>query len=178
MELIFSNEWLQLFKAENEVGDSYQFTKDCDKVVILPYYIINGKPNIITLIEPIKLWGRKKEVTCVTGSLEVDEDPKACAVRELLEETGVSCEWGNNWDYVGKFNHNKGSVDKRHLFLVDVTGKEIQKKKTDGSWFEKNTTTTISGFEILDLSTDIFLHLLSQKLKEKMDANKGSTEDI
>lgn len=178
MDLIFSNEWLQLFRARNSNGEEYQFTKDSDKVVILPYYMINGDPHIITLIEPIKLWGRRGEITCVTGTLEEGENLRTCAVRELKEETGIGCEWGNDWSYVGKFNHNKGSVDKRHLFIVNTTDKKVGKEIGDGTWFEKNTTTTITDFKIVELSTDIYLHLLVEKLKNKLDGNNTETEDI
>lgn len=173
MDLIFSNEWLQLFRAENENGEQYQFTKDSDKVIVLPYHFINQKPHIITLIEPVKLWGRQKELTCVTGTLDEGENERECAVRELEEETGVVCPWGDEWDYIGRFNFNKGSVDERHLFLVDVTGKEIRKKTGDGSWFEKNTQTLLSDFKVTSLSTDIYLHFLIEKLKNKLnDSNE------
>lgn len=170
MELLYSNPYLQVFKARNKGGEDYTFTKDDDKVVVLPYAIIDGEVQIMTLIEPIKLWGRSKEITSVTGTLEEGEEPNDCAVRELEEEVGIQSDWGDNWSYIGKFHPVKGSVDCRHMYLVDITGEPIKKNPDeDGSYFEKVAKRLLVNVEVERLSHDMALCFLIEKLKNKFE---------
>ena len=170
MELLYSNPYLQVFKAKNKGGEEYTFTKDNDKVVVLPYTIIDGKVKIMTLIEPIKLWGRAKEITCVTGTLEEGEEPNECAVRELEEEIGIQSDWGDNWTYVGKFHPVKGSVDCRHMYLVNITDESIKENPDDdGTYFEKVAKRLLTKIEVEKVSNDMALCFLIEKLKNKFE---------
>lgn len=170
MELLYSNPYLQVFKATNGGGEDYTFIKDDDKVVVLPYAVIDGDVKIMTLIEPIKLWGRGKEITSVTGTLEEGEEPNECAVRELEEEIGIKSEWGDNWTYVGKYYPVKGSVDCRHMYLVDITGEPIKgKPEEDGSYFEKVAKRLLTKIKVEEVSNDMALCFLIEKLKNKFE---------
>lgn len=171
MEVLFKNDYLKVISAKNEDGGEYYFTMQNDKVVVLPYTIRNKKVNIFTLMEPIKLWGRKKEITAVTGSLEEGEDPHKCAVRELKEEIGIYAPWGSAWEYLGEFYPQKSTVDCRHLYLVDVTNQTIVGKPTDGSWFEQVTNRVLSDLDIQNMSRDVVLHYMIERLKNKFQGS-------
>jgi 8-oxo-dGTP pyrophosphatase MutT (NUDIX family) len=166
-DIVYKNPWFSVVTTPIEEGELF-FVTQRDKVVILPYYtdVQTGSLKLVTLIEPIQLWGRKKEITAITGTIDKGENPFECAPRELNEETGLICEYGDNWDYLGEVHFDKGTVGTRYLFLVDVTGCKAEPKKTDGSSFEKNTKVMVSTFEELSLCTDLHLLYMSEKLKK------------
>jgi 8-oxo-dGTP pyrophosphatase MutT (NUDIX family) len=131
----------------------------------------------VTLIEPITIWGRKKELTCVTGTIEPNEPHFEAAKRELEEETGIKVLVASAWVYVGGFNFNKSATSKRHLYLVNVSeNATVNPKKTDGSTFEKNTIPQLLPIAGVDLSTDIYLHFLTLTLLTKIHGKTESPE--
>ena len=168
MDLLFSNDYLQVLSNKNKGDEEYYFTKQSDKVVILPYCKYKGEWCVLTLMEPILLWGRRKEITAITGSIEKGEDPDKTAIRELEEEMGIITEWGDHWTFVGEFYPQKSTVDCRYMYLVDISSAEIGEKPTDGSYFEKVAKTVLSELNIEGISQDLALCFLIEKLKNKL----------
>lgn len=170
MEELKSVGYLSLWKDTNPNGEDYYFFEEADKVVVLPYlFDEEGTIRIITLIEPISLWSKnKKEITCVTGTVDEGEDTFIAAVRELKEETGILISDSDKYEYVGSYNFTKSCTGKRHLYIVNAQKFDVMEKPTDGSWFEANTKNMISGYEeIKHLSNDVYLHFLYNYLLNK-----------
>ena len=167
MEIVYKNGWFQVIY---EPTDSFYYVKQKDKVVVLPYLWDGTNLKLICLIEPIKIWGRNAELTAITGTIDEGESPQQSAPRELDEEVGLTLAYDDdNWTYLGVFNHDKGTQQKRHLFLVDVSSAVPHKKSTDGSKFEMNTKIIVGDESILSKSTDVHLHYMVQMLKQKLD---------
>jgi 8-oxo-dGTP pyrophosphatase MutT (NUDIX family) len=175
MNVEYKNNWFSVISTESG-GNPFYYVKERDKVVILPYYIRDGVLQVITLIEPISIWGKKREITAVTGTIDKGESPYDSAPRELQEELGLVCEYSKVWTYLGEFHYNKGTQGTRHLFLVDVTGCKATPKSTDGSWFENNTKIMVSGVEDLILSTDLHLHYLLARLQEHLSESEEESD--
>lgn len=168
MKFEFKNKYLSVL-SNTFNGEKYYFFKEKDKVVILPYAFTEDGLSVITLLEPITIWGRNNEMTAVQGSIEDGEQPHKCAERELLEETGFNCPYNEkDWTSLGKLHYTKSSVSKRYYFLVDITNSEKVKKTTDGSQFEKYTGVAVTSPQSVKLSADLQLHYLIQKLNEKL----------
>lgn len=166
MEIVYKNKWMRVI---HDTIDDFYYVKQRDKVAVLPYLFNGDELKIICLIEPIKIWGRKAELTSITGTIDEGESHFASAPRELDEEAGLTLAYDKkNWDYLGDFNCNKGIEQKYHLFLVNVTTAVPHKKSTDGSKFEQNTKIVVGGLEVLKKSTDIVLHYMVEKLKNKL----------
>ena len=173
MNVEYSNKWVSVL-SEGNGEDKYYYVHQKNKICILPYIYEEGDLKIVTLLEPISIWDstRKKQLTCVQGTIDEGENPLETAPRELMEETGFDVPLEGNeerYDYLGYFNFSKGNDSHRHLFLCDVTGSKRKKKTTDGSEFEKKTKIMISDSEPLKLSTDLTLNYLYSKLKEKLN---------
>lgn len=111
----------------------------------------------------------KKQITCVTGTIERGEDPLICAIRELKEETGILVSDSVFYTFVGAFNFTKSCTGKRYLYIVDISKRDVIDKPTDNSWFENNTYNMISTYEdIQKLSSDVYLHFLYTYLKSNI----------
>lgn len=172
MKIVFNNKWIKIFENENPDGSKYYITHENNKVAVLPYHIQdNGKPLIVYLKEPLKNWGNKAEYTCVTGTIEKNEEHFPAAKRELEEETGIEINEDENWSYVGSFNKSKGSTCLVHCYLVDIEKAKPIKRRTDGSYFEKNTRVMYSSDVVKLMTNDIILQFLILNLNNKIKDN-------
>ena len=79
------------------------------------------------------------------GKLEIDEDPKECAKRELLEETGYS---GNNWTYLGTTLPCIGYCNEKMVYYL-ATELSYSKPNLDAGEFLETVTLPLS--EIYEL---------------------------
>jgi len=170
MNVEYDNQYISVI-SDGEGESKYYYISEPLKICILPYLYKDNNLSIVSLIEPISIWGRKREISCVQGTIDDFEDPVETAPRELFEETGFKAplpEYKDRYTYLGKYNFSKSSDSHRYLFLCDVTDLERGKKATDGTKFEKNTKIVISSPEILKECTDITLHFMYQSLKQKL----------
>lgn len=154
----------------NPTGDSFYYFSESDKVVILPYFVYLGNVKIVCLIEPVSTWGRDKELTAITGSIEDYETPEKSAVRELEEEAGIIVPFNDKWIELGEFNVSKSLSSKRHHYLVDIGNAEFSEKvDTDGSFFEKKTKRYVVSPDVYIHSSDLSFRYMVEKLKEELN---------
>ena len=173
MKIVYNNKWLKVLENENPDKSTYYIIYEQNKVAILPYHINEeGKPMVVFLKEPLKNWGKKSEYTCVTGTIEKNEEHFVAAKRELEEETGIKIEDDDKWSYIGKFNKSKSSTSHVHCYLVDIDDAQPIVRRTDGSYFEKNTKVMYTSSVVQLLTNDIILQfmILNLNLKIKYDA--------
>jgi hypothetical protein len=170
-KILFKNKWVSLIEKTNpDSGDKYTIFKESDKVMVLPYFISNGKLYVIYLLEPINIWrNNKAELTCISGTIEPNENHFDTAIRELAEESGIVQEDKSKWEFLDSMFHSKSATSQRFLYLVDISDSDIVRKSTDGSWFEKNTKNVVSEIstEMKKLSKDIYFHFMINYLETK-----------
>lgn len=173
MNVEYSNKWINII-SDGEGDDKYFYVNEPYKISILPYIYKDNNLSIVALMEPITIWDptKKRQISCVQGTIDDGEDPIETAPRELFEETGFKAplpDYKDKYVYLGKFNFSKSSDSHRHLFLCDVTGIKREKKTTDGSTFEKETKIIIGSPDMLKISTDMTLHFMYRCLKQKLE---------
>jgi ADP-ribose diphosphatase len=73
--------------------------------------------DCVTLVRQLREPARRPLIELPAGTLEVGEDPLACAKRELEEEVGLV---GGRWRSLGSFFTTPGFCNERmHLFLAE-----------------------------------------------------------
>ncbi len=131
--LLFENKWVSVYETE----DGYTYTYCSPTVVIIPFrldpqqlknyeFMFNQEyiPTLGFALRP------------VSGTLEENESPEQCAIRELREETGYIV----NEDDLIFYSYLKGSSSSIHpigIYFVDVTDKEKGEASTDNSYYEQ-----------------------------------------
>jgi ADP-ribose pyrophosphatase len=71
----------------------------------------------VTLVRQLREPARKRLIELPAGTLEVGEEPLACAKRELEEEVGLA---GGQWRELGSFFTTPGFCNERmHVFLAE-----------------------------------------------------------
>lgn len=169
-EPVYMNKWMSVNRQTNPNGESFYYFKEPDKVVILPYFYYLEKPYIVCFLEPVSTWGRDKEVTALTGTVEDSDSPEKTAVRELEEEAGVIVPFDNHkWVDIGELNVSKSLTSHRYHYLVDIGDSDFGKRNTDGSYFEKNTKMYTVPLDTVQHSNDLSFHYLVLKLKEHLN---------
>ncbi|MCE3264997.1 MAG: ADP-ribose pyrophosphatase [Pseudoduganella sp.] len=78
------------------------------------------------------------------GKIDPDEDPLACAIRELEEETGYT---GTDWQFVGTI-HNAIAYSDEHLDIYLARGLSAGEAKLDDGEFIETFSATVD--EMLD----------------------------
>ncbi|MGO1713084.1 MAG: NUDIX hydrolase, partial [Senegalia sp. (in: firmicutes)] len=72
--------------------------------------------NEIYLVKQYRKAIDKEILELPAGKIEIGEEPKECAIRELKEETGLSA---NNYEYVIEFYSSPGFCNEKiHLFFA------------------------------------------------------------
>lgn len=169
--IVYRNKWMSVVNKLNTSGDSFYYFSEADKVVILPYFYHLGSVKIVCLIEPVSTWGRDKELTAITGSVEEYETPEQSAVRELEEEAGIIVPFDSDkWIELGEFNVSKSLSSKRHHYLVNIGNAEFSDHiETDGSFFEKKTKKYVVSTNVVKHSSDLSFNFLAIKLREHLN---------
>jgi len=141
-KLLKHTKWLELrMKVDKENGvDGFIYAHEVScggqKVAILPYRRVGRDGCEVLLREEINpAWSKDPVLSSITGGIELGEDKRSAARRELLEETGFDAD-SSKLKYVGYCYGSKMSDSVYHLFCVDVTGLKSKLPKGDGSKLE------------------------------------------
>lgn len=142
-KLLFHTDFLDLYESSQKFYYAQRkgvnsiaalcFKKNLDgSTKFLVHY--QGMPNIVERKYP------KQKYACpITGSIENDEDPLNCALREVYEEGGIKIT-AKNFVAVNKVVATTQMNEQIFCFLFDVKNLKQSVPKTDGSFFEQNAT--------------------------------------
>ena len=104
------------------------------------------------------------------GKLELNEEPRETAIRELREETGLE---SNKLNYVSEFYPSPGYTDEKiHLFLAEDL-KKVEYTPEPGEFLEiiefpiEELTKMVKRGEILDSKTIIGIFLAQKLIDER-----------
>lgn len=134
-KLLKHTKWLEL---RDKGGIIYSHEVSCggQKVAVLPYRRVGIDGYEVLLREELNpAWSKEPVLSSITGGVELGEDKRSAARRELLEETGFGVK-SADLKYVGYCYGSKMSDSIYHLFCVDVTGLKSTLPKGDGSKLE------------------------------------------
>ena len=137
-KLIVKTKHLDMYKTEK--GFFYCQRRSVNSIAVLCFKKIKNEFFFLIRYQPMPQVEEKKNwdqlYPCpITGSIEKNENPLTSAVREILEEGGITI---NENDLI-VINPSVASTqmnEKVFYYLVDVTNKKIETPQNDGSIFE------------------------------------------
>ena len=140
-KVLFENKWVRVLERDNW----YTYTQDTASNSGVSLLVINEDNQVLIRQEhcPIHddLFDSKKLVeTSVTGTVEKDETPLECAVKELREETGY-VRSPEEFLELGWVYPTKQSNFKQYHFAIWVKGDPDKPIKGDGTRGEKGART-------------------------------------
>lgn len=145
---LFENRFLAVIER-----DGYTFSREVRAnghlVSLLPFRDTDQGREYLERIEICPAHSMEPDHYSITGGLENDETPLACAATELYEEAGYRVEQTELID-LGTVRPSKSADTVVHLFAVDVTGKVQHDAPGDGTRWEQN-----AGVRWVDLAEAI-----------------------
>jgi len=110
---IFDSKFLKLYEIKLQLRNGETRThynvERVPTVTVLPL----GENNEVYLISQYRYLHATIRIEAVAGTVDIGEEPLACAKRELLEEAGIAAK---RWDNLGKI-YLAGSYIKAHVSL-------------------------------------------------------------
>jgi ADP-ribose pyrophosphatase len=116
-EQIYNGKIIDLYIEEVELPNKKVSKREIVKHPGAVAVIAVTEEGKIVMVEQFRKPLEKTIIEIPAGKLEKGEDPSECAKRELLEETGYSCE---SMESIGSFYTSPGFADELiHLFFTD-----------------------------------------------------------
>ncbi|MDE5949626.1 MAG: NUDIX domain-containing protein [Malacoplasma sp.] len=137
-KLIVKTKHLDMYKTEK--GFYYCQRRSVNSIAVLCFKKVKDDFFFLIRLQPMpqveekKVWSQLYPCP-ITGSIEQDESPETSAVREVLEEGGITI---NENDLIA-INPSVATTqmnEKVFYYLADVTNKKIEAPQNDGSIFE------------------------------------------
>lgn len=179
---------------ENNTSDSkiqiinykdYDFVKESDMVIILPYFVDEGHIYLRYEYVPTyqyrnkdtpELRNEEKYLTVISGTVEQGEKLNNTVRRELYEEAGVILHSMYPIEKMNSLFVNKGNCAKYHLYILDIRYNEYRQTKppTDGSESEKKSYTVKVDMNYFDdiKTNDTITELMLDKLRLRHNLKK------
>lgn len=156
-KLLYESEWISVYESEKQF--TYCQRKGIDSIAALLFRIVDQKYEVMVHYQPLpeiktKQYWNQCFPCSVTGSIDDDEDPQDCAIREVLEEAGFTI----NSNHIVKTYQTVATTQMNEIvynYLIDVTGLTQHEPLTDGSIFEEvayNVWLSFDEFEELMFS--------------------------
>lgn len=170
---VFSGVIHDVYQWEQQMYDgstaTFEKIKRTDTIAVIPI-TIDGK---IIVCEEQQPGYKNSFYTFPGGRLDADEDPMACAKRELMEETGYTCQEMMLWDA----SNIVPKVDCVSYTFIAVGCERKNDKKLDNG--EMNSVKFVEFVEMMDiLMGDNFRGFVQTILFAKALYNKGKNRDI
>lgn len=136
---LFKTKWIGIY--ESEKGFNYCQRASINSVAALIIRKVDDQYEFMIHYQPLpeiiekKSWDQCFPST-ITGSIESNETPKQCIIREILEESGFIINESNilqEFTVVATTQMN----EKVFCYLIDVTGNNQYETQPDGSCFEE-----------------------------------------
>lgn len=188
-KLLYDASWIKLYKNKDDYV--YAERKNKDSIAALCFKWENNKPYFLIHYQPLIEIENSEEIKLypclVTGSLEKGKTNEEIARHELHEEVGIK-----NWKTLKqiltyKFVSTTQMNEIVEIFLFDITNIELEKPKTDGSYYEnlsynkwvnfsefKNIVFSSNDFILSSLAISylLFIEFLASKKGEKNENKK------
>lgn len=137
--LIVKTKHLEMYKTEK--GFYYCQRRSINSVAILCYKKVNNEYSFLLRYQPMPQVEEKQNwkdlYPCpITGSIENNELPIECAIRETFEESGYQVSKDNLFE-ISQSIATTQMNEKVFCFLADVTNIKETSPKNDGTIFEK-----------------------------------------
>lgn len=107
----FRGNYVLSVTTQEDEGRTYEQVKMRPGVTVIP---INEHGHIHAILE-YDWYLKKNRAKLVTGYVEDGETPRACAERELREETGISA---SNWEEYVVSDNEEGAVIKKQTYFL------------------------------------------------------------
>lgn len=117
-------------------GENYEYVDKHQGVCILPYKTENNEQLYLVRIEQNPIYG--KNPTCITGMIDDGETPIQTAMRELLEEAGISAT-ADRFKEIGVVYAGKDRLTPDFMYVCDVAELSQGTPVGDGSSDEENS---------------------------------------
>lgn len=157
-------------------SNGYEYVSESDCAIGLIHFVESNE--VLFRLEPVPPFqeregGDKKYCTILSGTINNDEKPFDCLIREMVEEAGIVLNTSFDMlEYLGKFYFNKGNMAMVHMFYVPLYINDYRtvKIKGDGSRLEQMSENIVVGVQYLDdlVPSDLITALCIEKLKNKL----------
>jgi len=167
--ILFENDWLKIKDI-----DSYVYLEESDNVCIIPFFI---EQNRFFLRQEIVPSYKVKDnanfhLTCISGTIEKDENIEDCIKRELIEEAGISLKENYKVIVLDSLFKSKTCSSKFIYAILPISEYEYTTVpiKGDGSILEKKSKTiavdvkNINRLQISDTITKLLIFELKKYL--------------
>jgi len=153
----------------------WNFIEESDSICVLPIIIENNE--VLLRMEVIPSYqsrdGQEYHLTCISGTLEEDEDPKECLIRELEEEAGLKLKNNVTIEFFDLLYKSKSGSSKFYLSILPLNYYQFEEvvAKGDGSKTEElSKTVRVSVKNIKNLfPSDIVTKLLLEEGKKYLN---------
>lgn len=167
-KVLYETDYLTIKSRNNWV-----YVEEPDNVCILPYIIENEELLIRMEVIP-SFQSRDNEeyhITCISGTIEKDDSPEKCVVRELEEEAGIRLKQGIEIEFFDILYKSKSQSSKFYLCILPLHVWDFENvlAKGDGSKIEELSKTVKVSVENIDkvFASDIVTKLLIEKFKNE-----------
>ena len=166
-KLLHDLEYMKIYSRNNWI-----YVKESDSVCVLP--IIIEDEEILLRMEVIPSFQSRDSqdfhLTCISGTIEDNENPKKCLVRELKEEAGIILNDHFEFDFYDVLYKSKSQSSKFHLCLLPLHIYEFTEGVAtgDGSLIEKESKTVKVNINNIDklFPSDMVTKLLLEECKK------------
>ena len=149
---IFKGRVIELYVDEVELPNGKTSTREIIKHPGAVAVIALTKEGKLVLVKQYRKPLERELFEIPAGKLDPGEDPKACALRELEEETGYSCE---SIEHLVSFSTSPGFADEvLHVYFTDTLIKGEQRLDED-EFLDNHEVTLDEALKLLE-TKDIF----------------------
>jgi len=166
-KLLYEGDYLKVYKR-----DDWAYIKEPDNACVVP--ILLDSDEFLVRMEVIPSFQSRDDqdyhLTCISGTIEDEESPKMCLVRELEEEAGIRLKDNVNIEFFDVLYKSKSQSSQFHLCILPLLSYQFDEvvAKGDGSNIEKMSKTVAVSYDNIDrlFPSDIVTSLLLEKVKE------------
>tara|TARA_R110000772_G_scaffold20466_2_gene56778 strand:- start:81265 stop:81837 length:573 start_codon:yes stop_codon:yes gene_type:complete len=168
--ILFEKDYLKVITK-----DKWLYIEESDSICVLPILIEENKILLrMEVIPPFQsVDGRQHHLTCIAGTIEKDEDPKDCIIRELEEEAGIILRDNVVLEIYDILYKSKSASSRFHLCILPLSIYQYDETiaKGDGSKFEEMSKTVgVNIKNIKSLSpSDVVTKLLIEEGKKYLN---------
>jgi 8-oxo-dGTP pyrophosphatase MutT (NUDIX family) len=169
-QLLHDLEYMKIYSRSGWV-----YVEEPDNICVLPIIIEDNQ--ILVRMEVIPSFQSRDNqdfhLTCISGTIDGDEKPETCLIRELEEEAGIRLKENFEFEFFDVLYKSKSQSSKFHLCILPIHIYEFTEVKADGdgSVIEKESKTVKVSVDNIDnlFPSDIVTRLLLEECKKYLD---------